>query len=138
MKKAPDFNLATIQADKSYQLKDDLGKVVVLTFWTSWCPDCQRDLPKKEHLYQTMNKDKVSMITINVKGRERNFEEAINYFNKHITQPTLVDEDVDTYLKYNAEGVPTTVIIDQDGFIIDQFNDQADFLEIVESIGKAI
>ncbi|MCP3028244.1 TlpA disulfide reductase family protein [Halobacillus sp. A5] len=138
MKNAYNFNLPEIRSGTFYQLKEFIGKVVILTFWTSWCPDCQRDLPKKEHLFQTLDSSKVVMITINVKGREREFDEAVRFHNKHINQLTLVDDNVETYRKYDAQGVPATVIIDQDGRIVKQLSDQSEFIEIVEALGRII
>ncbi|MBH0231014.1 TlpA family protein disulfide reductase [Halobacillus yeomjeoni] len=138
MRQAPNFKLPYINSDKNYTLEEDLGKVVVLTFWASWCPDCGVDLPKKEQLYKTMDHEKVKMLTINVTGRERNVEDGMEYAEKFLTQPTLMDDGREIYERYGSQGVPTTVIIDQNGNIHRQFGDKADFLEIVESIGQLI
>ncbi|MCP3032815.1 TlpA family protein disulfide reductase [Halobacillus sp. A1] len=138
MRKAPGFQLPYIQSEELYHLKQDLGKVVILTFWTSWCPDCGVDLPKKEQLYRTMDNQKVSMLTINVTGRERNEEDAKQYVEKFLKQPTLSDSGVETYNLYKAQGVPSTIIINQEGNIAYQFGDQASFMEIVQAIGELI
>lgn len=138
MKKAPLFELPYIHNDETYQLGEDIGKVIVLTFWVSWCPDCGADLPKKEQLYKTMDHNKVKMLTINVAGRERTEEKGVQYADEFLTQPTLKDRGREVYDLYECEGVPTTTIIDQQGNVYDQFGDKASFLEIVESIGKLI
>ncbi|WP_431804364.1 TlpA family protein disulfide reductase [Halobacillus andaensis] len=138
MEKAPNFRLPQIQSNTFYQLEDFLGKAVILTFWTSWCPDCQKDLPKKEHLYQTLNSEKVEMITINVAGRERYSEDAVDFYQSHLRELTLVDNGIETYSNFKAQGVPTTVIINKEGFIANRFGDKSEFLEIVEAIGKVI
>ncbi|RWZ54911.1 TlpA family protein disulfide reductase [Halobacillus fulvus] len=138
MQKAPLFELPYINSEDIYHLEEDSGKVIVLTFWASWCPDCGTDLPKKEQLYQNMDHSKVKMMTINVTGRERNAEEAVQYTEKFLTQPTLRDRGREVYDAYNGDGVPTTVIIDQNGYIHKQFGDQANFLEIVEAIGSVL
>ncbi|MYL33716.1 redoxin domain-containing protein [Pontibacillus yanchengensis] len=135
--KAPIFELQDMNGE-IYSLEDDLGNNVVLTFWTSWCPDSGRDLPKKEQLFQSMDHDKVKMITINVVGRERNAQEGIDYANKFLTQPILFDKGTEIYDAYNCQGVPTTVLINRNGEIVKQFGDQAQFLEIVEAIGSKL
>ncbi|MBM7541465.1 redoxin domain-containing protein [Amphibacillus cookii] len=136
--RAPDFCLPYIDRDQYYQLSDQRGKIVVLTFWASWCPDCSNDLPLKERLYQSIDQTKMSFITINVVGRERDPNEGIRYYQKFLSQPTLIDHGIDVYRKYNCLGVPTTVIIDQQGYIIKQFTDQAKPLDIMETIGELI
>lgn len=135
---APLFELPYINNSDTYQLEQDRGKVVVLTFWASWCPDCGKDLPKKEQLYQTMDHEKVVMITVNVTGRERSKEEAIHYTEEFLTQPTLSDYGRNIYDLYQCNGVPSTIIIDQRGNIHAQFGDQASFLEIVKKLGELI
>lgn len=138
MLQAPNFELPYMFQDKTFELEKQKGKVVILTFWASWCPDSSRDLPKKEQLFQTMNHDKVQMLTINVTGRERNVEEARKYAEQFLTQPTLVDDGRRVYDLYESDGVPTTVIINSSGEIHAQYGDQASFLDIVEAIGSAI
>lgn len=36
---------------KARKLSDDRGRVVVLHFWGSWCPSCQREMPDLQKLY---------------------------------------------------------------------------------------
>ncbi|QHT47544.1 TlpA family protein disulfide reductase [Bacillus sp. SB49] len=136
--KAPDFELPFINKQGTYQLREDKGKAVVLTFWASWCPDCGRDLPLKEQLYQNADKEKVKMLTINVTGRERSPEAGIAYTKEFLTQPTLADKDRTVYDLFGCRGVPSTVIIDQNGFIHEAFGDQASFLDIAQSLGRII
>ncbi|MGP4061386.1 TlpA family protein disulfide reductase [Halobacillus sp. H74] len=135
---APHFELPYITGESTYNLEDDIEKVIVLTFWTSWCPDCGKDLPKKEQLYSTVDHEKVKMVTINVSGRERDVKEGVEFAEKFLNQPTLVDEGRMTYDLYACQGVPTTIIIDQQGNIHDRFGDQASFLDVVESLGALI
>ncbi|WP_079478331.1 TlpA family protein disulfide reductase [Halobacillus salinus] len=138
MKQAPNFKLPYMFNDQLFELEKYHGKVVILTFWASWCPDSSRDLPKKEQLFQTMDHDKVQMVTINVTGRERSEEEARKYAEQFLTQPTLTDNGREVYDLYESDGVPTTVIINQDGNIHAQFGDQASFLEVVDALGSLI
>ncbi|SDM16067.1 TlpA family protein disulfide reductase [Sediminibacillus halophilus] len=136
--KAPNFELPMLDSDKTYQLKKDLGKVIMLTFWASWCPDCAADLPKKEQIYKTINKKDVKMLTINVTGRERSPGEAEKFHKKFLQQPALSDEGTNVYDMYRCQGVPTTVIIDKQGNIAEKFGDKAPFLSIVEALGRQL
>jgi thiol-disulfide isomerase/thioredoxin len=38
-------------AGRVRKLSDDLGRVVVLHFWGSWCPPCQREMPDLQTLH---------------------------------------------------------------------------------------
>lgn len=117
--KAPQYELPYLNEDRTFSLDEVLGeKVVVLTFWVSWCPDCARDLPKKEQFYKTTRSDELEMITINVTGRERSEEEALKYQEQFLTQPVLKDNGREVYDLYDCTSVPTTIVIDKNGEVV--------------------
>ncbi|WP_226035951.1 TlpA family protein disulfide reductase [Aquibacillus saliphilus] len=136
--KAPLFKLPYINKDENYTLSDDLGNIVLITFWTSWCADCGVDLPMKEKFFNSLKSSKVKMLTINVSGRERNYDSPRRYAEKYLTQTNLMDLGREVYDLYQCSGVPTTIIIDVNGEIHEQFDDKTNFLSIVESMGKLI
>ena len=137
--KAPQYELPYLNEDRTFSLDEVLGeKVVVLTFWVSWCPDCARDLPKKEQFYKTTRSDELEMITINVTGRERSEEEALKYQEQFLTQPVLKDNGREVYDLYDCTSVPTTIVIDKNGEVVGRFGAKADFVEILQVISKAI
>ncbi|WP_117168965.1 TlpA family protein disulfide reductase [Paraliobacillus sediminis] len=135
---APNFVLPFLNKKGNYQLKDDIGSIVILTFWASWCLDCSIDLPKKEQLYRSLNNSKVKMLTINVTGRERSQSAAVGFTKEFLKQPTLMDNGTEVYNLFHCHGVPTTVLIDSTGHIYKQFSDKADFLDIVTTVGDII
>lgn len=132
---APNFVLPYLNKKGDYHLQDDVGSIVILTFWASWCLDCSIDLPKKEQLHRSLNNSKVKMLTINVTGRERNQSEAVHFTKEFLSQPTLMDNGTEVYNLFRCQGVPTTVLIDSTGHIYKQFSDKADFLDIVKAVG---
>lgn len=48
---APDFTMQTIDG-KPFSLSELKGRVVVLDFWASWCPDCRKEAPAVVELYK--------------------------------------------------------------------------------------
>ncbi|WP_347862460.1 TlpA disulfide reductase family protein [Salimicrobium sp. PL1-032A] len=136
--KAPTFTLPYLTEQGNYTLPAEPGKVIILTFWASWCPDSGADMPKKEQLFSSLNTDEVEMITINVAGREGKREEAVKYKEKFLSQPTLEDDGTTVYDLFESKGVPTTVIISPEGEILYQFGDDASFMEIMKGIGEVV
>ncbi|MET3683693.1 peroxiredoxin [Alkalibacillus flavidus] len=135
--KAPMFELPYLDnPHETFNLNDYIGKkVIILTFWVSWCPDCSRDLPKKEQFYKTMRHDNIEMVTINVPGRERDESEAHKFQEQFLTQPVLKDNGREVYDQYESDGVPTTILIDLEGNIVGHFGDQDDFVEVIKIVG---
>jgi len=41
---APDFIVHNLVTGEDTTLSSQRGKVVILTFWASWCPPCKRDI----------------------------------------------------------------------------------------------
>ncbi|WP_407272561.1 TlpA family protein disulfide reductase [Radiobacillus sp. PE A8.2] len=136
--KAPFFQLPYINKQSVYNSEDDLGKVLMITFWVSWCSDCGVDLPKKEQLFQSINTDQVKMITINVTGRERDSQAGSSYTDKFLKQSTLADRGREVYDQFDCTGVPTTVLLDRNGIVHKQFGDKADFMEILQTLGELL
>jgi len=46
-----DFTLSEL-GGKTWTLKEQRGKVVLLNFWATWCPPCRKEMPDLETLYQ--------------------------------------------------------------------------------------
>ena len=42
------------------------GKVVVLSFWASWCGYCLKELPVLEKIQRVLGKDRIEVIAINI------------------------------------------------------------------------
>ncbi|MEK4564919.1 TlpA disulfide reductase family protein [Alkalihalobacillus sp. FSL R5-0424] len=138
MKQAQTFSLRHAITEDEYTLSSYLGKAVMLTFWTSWCPDSRVDLSLKQRLYQSMDHSKLEMLMINVSGRERmnnvgNFVKEQGY-----TFPVLLDDGRTVYDQFKCAGVPTTVCINADGQIVATLGEQATFQDVTNAIATLL
>ncbi|MEO1335180.1 MAG: TlpA disulfide reductase family protein, partial [Myxococcota bacterium] len=51
--KLPDFTLETVDGDR-FRLSDHVGnKVIVMSFWATWCNPCMAELPHLDEIYQS-------------------------------------------------------------------------------------
>ncbi len=93
-------------------LDDYLGKqVVVLNFFTTWCPSCNEEVPVLNSFYEAF-KDKLSLYAISVgesKAKVSSFVEK-----KSVVYPVLLDEKSSVASLYGVKGVPTIIVIDID------------------------
>ena len=115
-RKAPDFELKTLDS-KPFSLTRTLSRgPIVLAFFKVSCPTCQYAFPYLERLHKAYGANGVSLV-----GISQNSVKDTAAFNKEfgITFPVLLD-DQDSYPVSNAYGltnVPTIFWIAQDGEI---------------------
>lgn len=115
-KKAPGFELNTLDG-KSFSLTDTLVRgPVVLAFFKVSCPTCQYAFPFLDRLHKAYAVNGVCLIGISQNGAK-----DTSAFNQEfgVTFPVLLD-DTDSYPVSNAYGltnVPTIFWIAQDGEI---------------------
>lgn len=116
---APDFTIYDLEG-KAVQYKDLADdKVVLLNFWASWCPPCKAEMPHLQTVYEDY-KDDVSFIIINsTDGSRETREKALAFLeDKDYSMPIYLDEDRMASALYGVRSLPSTVLIDSEGYII--------------------
>ena len=91
------------------------GKVLVVTFWASWCGPCMHEMPMLESL-QRAGKDQLKVVAVNIEDRQvfRKLATRLESF-----QLTLAHD----YGKrgsdaFGVHGIPHMVIVGRDGTIL--------------------
>ena len=117
-KLAPNFKLKSLDGD-TVELKSLRGKVVVVDFWATWCPPCKITLPLVNNIYKKTRGKEVEVFGINL---DRGSMSKVKSFIKKsdLSMPILIDEGGKVSNKYGVRGIPTLVVIDQDGHIYDK------------------
>ncbi len=64
---APDFKAHNLLTGENTTLRSQGGKVVILTFWASWCAPCRRELPNLERAQRFLGKDKLTVFAVSFK-----------------------------------------------------------------------
>src|SRR5689334_2511777 len=90
------------------------GKVLVVTFWASWCGPCLQELPLLEGVQQAA-KGSVQVIAVNIEERDRfrMIHDKLKSFGLMITH----DYDKASREAYGVKGIPHMMIIGRDGRI---------------------
>jgi len=114
---SPGFQLAALNSPTdTLRLDDFLGKPLVLSFWTTWCPYCLRQTPimvDAEHRYAV---DGIQFAGVNV---QESRDTVTPYLMQHgIGYPILLDQDGAVAGLYAVSGYPTTYFLAADGRIV--------------------
>jgi peroxiredoxin len=112
---APNFILPDLSG-KPLALSDFRGKVVFVTFWTTWCPSCREDLQTIQKLYNDSDKEKFVILAVNLQEKRN---EIKAFAEKHgFTFPILLDGANEVGRKYVVRAIPVTFLVDQEGNVV--------------------
>ena len=113
-----DFTLKDLD-DNNIALSDYRGKVVFLDFWATWCPPCVMAIPEVEKLYEEY-KDNENVVIFGINMAE-NRNDIDKFLTKNKINYRVLLGDNKTASKFSIRGIPTFIIIDQDGKIYNKF-----------------
>ncbi|WP_339610228.1 TlpA disulfide reductase family protein [uncultured Planktosalinus sp.] len=116
---APPFTLKDVD-DNLVSLNDFKGKYVYIDFWQTLCPRSGRELPYLLDLHADYKEDNIAFVSISVNEDENIWRD---YVREHKNMGTSLrvpqSWDSKTYLDYQAFGLPSFILIDTEGKIID-------------------
>ena len=112
---APLFDLPDMDG-KRYKLADLKGKIVIVNFWTTWCPPCLYEMPAMERAWKKFDKKKVIIIAINIGETE---DAIFSFTGKYpVTFPLVMDVKGITLKQWKVVALPTTFIVGPTGKVI--------------------
>jgi peroxiredoxin/outer membrane lipoprotein-sorting protein len=132
-KDAADFSLKSLEG-KTLDLKGLKGKVVLLSFWASWCPYCRIEMPALESLHRQYGKDGLVVLGVN----DEDAATAAAYVKENgYTFATLLDTKKEVSKLYQVHLIPSMVIIGRDGKVVTYFKGAKSERLIREAVSKA-
>ncbi len=108
----PEFSSRTATGRK-VSLASLRGRVVLLTFWATWCSECRPEMPVFEQLHRDFAAEGLTVLGINV----REGGPVIRTYAKELglTFPLVLDPKGEIQASYGVIGLPTTFLIGRDG-----------------------
>jgi len=115
---APDFTLPGLDG-KPLTLSALRGRVVVLTFFASWCHPCEQDMPILEQA-QRDNGNRIAVVGVNYQDFPNDSRAFVQRLG--VTFPALVEDSTDNPVaaRYDVHAMPDTVFIDAHGVVRDR------------------
>ncbi|HEY0839527.1 MAG TPA: TlpA disulfide reductase family protein [Vulgatibacter sp.] len=113
--KAPDFTLRTLSGER-VKLSDYKGKVVLLSFWATWCGPCKQELPVLQSLLDKHGKDGLQVLAVNIDDPKTVAEVRRFVADRKLTMPVPLDSDSKVLGTYNPRiALPYLQVIDAEG-----------------------
>ncbi len=128
------FTLADLEG-KSWTLKDLKGKVVLVNFWATWCPPCQKEMPDLNALYDRFKDQGFVILAISDEeiGTVKPF-----IAERKITYPILLDPGHKVGDLFQVDGIPKSFVYNREGKLVTESIDmrtQHQFLEMLAQAG---
>jgi peroxiredoxin len=128
-----DFTLAELSG-KTWTLKEQRGKVVVLNFWATWCPPCRKEMPDLEMLYREFKDQGLVILAISDEDADK-----VRPFiaEQKVTYPILLDPGRKVNELFRIEGIPKTFVYDRNGKLVAQSIDMRTRRQFLEMLAQA-
>jgi len=100
------------EKNETIQLTNNSGKLRVISFYASWCPDCKREFPK---MFSAMNTylSEAEFIAITDEGVEK-----MIWFKETSKYPFTFYSLPDSFDTYDIHAIPTTYILNSKNEIL--------------------
>ena len=103
-----------------FDLSAARGKIVLLTFWATWCPPCREELPVLDAFYRQHHEQGVEVLGLSA-DRARDRAEVLKAAQL-FSYPAAILSDAATNGFGNPHALPSTVIIDAGGMVRAKIN----------------
>ena len=110
-------DLTFLDADNNQiSLKNYEGNLILLNFWATWCSPCKEEMPSLNNLQKKKDLNNLKIFPINI-GKD-NLEKSLNFFeNLNIKDLKIYfDSPITLAKKLQLRGIPTSILINKDGF----------------------
>lgn len=122
-KAAPTFVRRDL-AGRKVRLSDYHGKVVLLSFWATWCASCQEELPRFAEWQKKYGADGLQVLAISMDDSAAAVRRRVRKL--HLDYPVVMG-DAKLGEEYGGVlGLPVTYLVDRDGIVVEQIKGETD------------
>ena len=130
---------APIPLVSNFDPADYRGKVLLLNFWTTWCPPCRMEIPDLVRLHRAFDRDQVAIVGISIDDRgtpeqiQEKLRQAMGQYQ--IDYPVFFDSKLELYRAYGSfPAIPTTFLFDRQGNLRETYTGARSFEVFAQDI----
>ena len=137
---APKSSATTpIPLAEGFKIENYRGKILLLNFWTTWCPPCRGELPDLVRIHHDFAPERVAVVGISIDDRgtpeqiQTLLHQALARYQ--IDYPIFFDSKMVLYQAFGSfQAIPTTFLIDQQGQVKQVFTGARSYADFAQSI----
>jgi len=130
-----DFTLKDMSG-KKVTLSELKGKIVLVSFWATWCPPCRKEMADLDLIYTHYQPQGLVVLSVTSESALTVSKWYQQFGNYH--PPILLDQGSNVSKEFHVSGLPTTFVFDRDGKLAAKAVDmctQKQFLGMLMSAG---
>lgn len=115
------------------------GKVVIVSFWASWCAYCRKELPVLEGIQKSAGKSRIEVIAVNSREDRRTYRALLRQLRKFEFTMTS-DWNGAVSDAYGVSAIPHMFLIGKDGTVAHVYHgySEDDLPEIVADLNAML
>ena len=116
----PDFKLQDPDGKKRKISQYTKGHYTVIDFWASWCPDCRKDIPNIQRMYEKFAPMGVQFLGISFDNEADKWKDAIEQYNIRYPQLSQLKRmrESEVAQAYGVKWIPSMMILDKEGKVV--------------------
>lgn len=113
----PDFTIDSLTGDR-VRLSDYGGKVIVISFWATWCVPCLQELAFLQEYFTELEEQGLVVLAVTTDGPETQSQVRAVVRRGRWTMPVLLDQDGSLAALINPRNAtPYTMFVDRSGHL---------------------
>lgn len=126
-----DFNVTTFDG-KTQSIWSFTGQPLVVNFWADWCPPCVGELPEFQAVFNE-RRGQFRMLGI-AADSSKDAEGFVKQYGYNWT----FAKSAEGFAAYQVRGIPTTLFVDSNGYVIDQITGGMDRATFEAKLAKIL
>ena len=116
VRSSPAFSLVPLDDGAAISNETLQGKVVLLDFWSSWCPPCRLEAPVLAQVYRDYAGAPVEFVGVAIWDDR---SEVLRHISEYdVTYPNAIDDRGVTAVDFGVRGIPEKFFLDSQGNIL--------------------
>jgi len=92
------------------------GCTTLIEFWASWCTPCREEIPHMLNTYRKYHPKGLNIVSISIDSESGNWHQALK--KEKMPWEQLIDNTKAAFRAYNLTGIPSSILVDDKGKII--------------------